>query len=74
MAARTAPPPPLPVRGTPGGYRDRWDGPDEAAVARAEMDAVEGRVLARAAAIGAALRAEDAASSSAIAETARTGR
>ncbi len=58
MAARTTPP--LPTRGTPNGFRDWWDGPDEAAAVRAEMAATERRLLERAAVIGAAMRVEAA--------------
>jgi hypothetical protein len=37
------PPLRLPVRGTPGGWRDPWDGPDDHAALRAEGEALERR-------------------------------
>ena len=57
MPARPAAP--LPTRGVPNGWLDPWE-QDEAAAVRAAMAAAERRLLERAAAIGAALRAEDA--------------
>ncbi len=31
--------PVFPTRGTPGGWRDWWDGPDEASIAREQIEA-----------------------------------
>lgn len=39
MRSKFDPPTDFPVRGTPGGYRDWWDGPDEAVVTRARVEA-----------------------------------
>jgi hypothetical protein len=36
--------PPRPVHGTPGGYRDIWDSPDEAALLKARREAVARQV------------------------------
>jgi hypothetical protein len=35
----------LPVRGVPGGWRDRWDDPDDGAALRAQAEAAERRPL-----------------------------
>ena len=51
----------FPVRGTPGGYRDWWDGPDDHAELRARAEATERRQLKRAEILGAAWRAQIAA-------------
>ena len=32
MASRTTAPEPFPIRGTPAGYRDRWEADDEAII------------------------------------------
>ena len=47
-----------PVRGTPGGWRDRWDDPDATAAVRAAAERAERRLLARAARLGATWRQE----------------
>jgi hypothetical protein len=43
---------PFPVRGTPGGYRDTWDDPDEAAATRERLENAARRNEERARAIG----------------------
>ena len=48
----------FPTRGTPGGYHDAWDEPDEAAETRAQLDEAERTALLRALALGSALREE----------------
>ena len=52
------PPPDFPVRGTPGGYRDIWDDPDDAAQVRDQLDAAERQSVGKAFAIAALLREE----------------
>jgi hypothetical protein len=47
---------PFPVRGTPGGYRDIWDDPDDAAALRQQLEDAARRSLARAQALGAQAR------------------
>jgi hypothetical protein len=41
----------FPVRGTPGGWRDRWDDDDIGEI-RVRMDAADGRLAARAQELG----------------------
>jgi hypothetical protein len=53
-----APEPDWPVRGTPGGYQDIWDDPDDAAQVRAQLDAAEQRSIGKALAIAALLKRE----------------
>src|SRR5215213_4666205 len=46
------PPVSVPVRGTPGGWRDSWDDPDDHAALRARAEAAECRQLRRAEVLG----------------------
>jgi hypothetical protein len=43
---------PFPVRGVPGGWRDVWDDPDDAAALRSRVEAAEAHLLARVAITG----------------------
>jgi hypothetical protein len=43
---------PFPVRGTPSGWRDVWDDPDDSAELRAKVEATEAHLLARVAITG----------------------
>jgi hypothetical protein len=43
---------PFPVRGTPGGFHDVWDDPDEAAAMRQQLEDAARRSLERARALG----------------------
>jgi hypothetical protein len=45
----------FPVRGTPGGYRDIWDDPDDAAALRQQLEDAARRSLEQAKALGARL-------------------
>jgi len=47
----------LPTRGVPGGWRDVWDDPDEAATARVRIDEARRRLAADAVREGALWRA-----------------
>jgi hypothetical protein len=47
---------PFPVRGTPGGYRDVWDDPNDAAAMRQQLEDAARRSLERAQALGQWLR------------------
>jgi hypothetical protein len=47
---------PFPVRGTPGGYRDVWDDPDDAVAMRQQLEDAARLSLERAQAIGKRLR------------------
>ncbi len=38
----------LPTRGVPGGWRDWWDGPDEASIAREQIEASRRSLVAAA--------------------------
>jgi hypothetical protein len=49
---RNDPPLSFPVRGVPGGWRDRWDDPDDSAELQAQAVATERRLEAAAARIG----------------------
>ena len=49
---------PLPVRGTPGGWKDPWDDDDDAAVLRERVRLAEARVEVRAREIAQQLRQE----------------
>jgi hypothetical protein len=48
------PAPSFPVRGTPGGWRDCWDDPDDHAPLRLQAEATERRQLRRVEVLGAA--------------------
>ena len=48
----------FPVRGTPGGWRDRWDEPIDHAALRAQAETAERRLEQRTAALAPAWRAE----------------
>jgi hypothetical protein len=43
---------PFPVRGTPGGYHDLWDDPDDAAAMRQQLEDATRLSLERAKALG----------------------
>ena len=43
--------PPRPVRGTPGGWVDHWDDPEDVREIRARLEAAERQALARALAL-----------------------
>ena len=58
MPANVKPQAPFPVRGTPGGWRDPWDGPDDHERLRAEAEAAELRIEQRAAALAPGWQAE----------------
>jgi hypothetical protein len=47
---------PFPVRGTPGGFRDAWDGADDAAQMREQLEDAARLSMERARAIGQRLR------------------
>jgi len=49
---------PFPVRGTPGGWRDSWDAPDDSAQLRSEAEALERRMATDLYRIGQAWRQE----------------
>jgi hypothetical protein len=48
----------FPTRGVPGGWRDRWDDPDDSAELRAQAEAAGDRLATRALWIGLTLRQE----------------
>lgn len=56
---------PFPVRGVAGGWHDRWESPDDHAELRVQGEAIERRIEATAAQLGARLRREIARESSA---------
>ncbi len=49
----------FPVRGTPGGYRDPWDEPDEATIERGRIEEEQRRLIAHGLVLAAVLRAEE---------------